>query len=149
MSTRLLYTGGLGVGLLSLSAFYLWPLHIVYIDGFWCSVYWSIRSWLWSYPISSNDSIWDKIEDPGNHKKWVAAHVENCRKWNFLRPLFSYHGYDLYEASANPRITSKMWARPGCIPRVKSASYPHAEFIGEADDSTVFINQVRTKSDVH
>jgi hypothetical protein len=138
-----LYACGTGVGIASLNAFYWRPPQIVYMDRFFDSVYWSVRSWLWNYPISSDESIWDKVDDPGNWDKWVATHVATCRKWNFLRPLFAQHGYDLYIPSKDPQQTSEMWSSLGSVKRAKPKGYPYAEVLADEEEPTWYGNPVR------
>src|SRR6267154_6897635 len=91
------------VGLATLTWLYR-PLSFIRTHTFASSVYWTIRSWLWSYPVTPEFDMWDE-GDPIEEEKWMKERRRIIRTWNFLRPFFAARGYDLY-TKAKPEPSS-------------------------------------------
>jgi hypothetical protein len=106
------------------------------------SIYWSVRSWLWNYPVSSDESIWNKVEDPSNRKLWVAGREATVKKWYFLRPFFAGRGYDLYVVDGEPNNVFEQRPSPTSVKQNLSSKYPYAEFLGVETDEIPFLNGV-------
>ncbi|KAF7763835.1 hypothetical protein Agabi119p4_8372 [Agaricus bisporus var. burnettii] len=99
------------------------PVHWVRTHSFTSSLFWTVRSWLWNYPLTPNFEIWDE-GDPRHNEKWKKEKVRTVRIWDFLAPYFAERGYTLYvrEKLADPLskrndrdfevniVASRVWA---------------------------------------
>ena len=70
------------------------PLRFVRVDGVRSSLYWTIRSWLWNYPVTANFDAWTisgrELED------FSRDRLRFVSMWSFLPPFFASKGYDLH-----------------------------------------------------
>jgi hypothetical protein len=73
----------------------LTPVPWVRTHSFTSSIYWTVRSWLWNYPITSDYSIWD-TGDPNQYDDHVKERIRIRGIWKFLEPYFAERGYTLY-----------------------------------------------------
>jgi len=104
------------------------------------TVYWTMRSWVYDYPITGDYTVWDQEGfDVGNEETWVPARRRNIRRWNFLRPFFASRGYHLYRRNAylDNDYQSDLFATLLTTPpaaRTKAVEYPYA--LNCLDDDT-------------
>ncbi len=71
------------------------PVQWIRVNGFWSSLYWTIRSWLWNYPVTQDYGVW-KTGDPNDLEVFESDRRRLLRMWRFLRPFFPSCGYHLY-----------------------------------------------------
>ncbi|KAF8900810.1 hypothetical protein CPB85DRAFT_1458127 [Mucidula mucida] len=103
-----------------LAATYLWkPIRWVRVRGFWSSLYWTIRSWLWNYPITANYAVWD-TGDPNDPEVSERDTRRLLRMWRFLRPFFSSRGYHPYVPKDTANIDSNL------VPSTAKSSGQHS-----------------------
>lgn len=62
MTTISSFAGALPVAIagLALGVLAVKPVHVVRLDGFWDSVYWTMRSWVYDYPITGDYTVWNQ-----------------------------------------------------------------------------------------
>ncbi|KIY68193.1 hypothetical protein CYLTODRAFT_490008 [Cylindrobasidium torrendii FP15055 ss-10] len=113
------------------------PPRIVKIGGFWCSVYWSFRSWAWNYPISSDESVWEPYNDPDCNPRTLVKFFEHRNRiWDFMRPFFASRGYDLYVARCSAEL--EQYPSPTSVEPQKAPSYPYARQFCNLNEDFMF-----------
>ena len=85
-------------------------LRVVHMEGVLSSIYWTIRSWLWNYPITQDFGLWNE-GDPADLETWMNNRKRILHTWHFLHPFFISHGYNPYvhkdpKAFCSPLISS-------------------------------------------
>ncbi|KAF8072290.1 hypothetical protein FPV67DRAFT_1484801 [Lyophyllum atratum] len=114
-------------GLLSIVWLYR-PIHIVRVQGFWNTVVWTTRSWLWNHPVTPDFDIWNE-GDPNDEVNFTKQRYRVLRIWRFLHPFFALKGYFCYihkdpeefcsdlipdTKRADPKLTHFPFARSCC-----------------------------------
>ncbi|KAF8915010.1 hypothetical protein CPB85DRAFT_451305 [Mucidula mucida] len=94
MSTRAALSVSLVGGILT-TVYLLRPIRVVRVQGAYSSLYWTIRSWLWNYPVTEDYAIWD-TGDPNDEQVFESDRLRLLRIWRFLRPFFVSCGYHPY-----------------------------------------------------
>jgi hypothetical protein len=64
-------------------------------QGVLSTIYWTIRSWLWNYPITEDFGLWNE-GNPADVEAWAKNRKRILLTWSFLRPFFISQGYSLY-----------------------------------------------------
>ncbi len=125
-----------------LAATYLWkPIRWVRVHGFWSSLYWTIRSWLWNYPITANHAVWD-TGDPNDPEVSERDTRRLLRMWRFLRPFFSSRGYHPYVPKDTANIDSNLV--PSTAKSSGKHSFPFASCLYKTEEDAEYFFYVST-----
>ncbi len=89
------------------TTYFLRPVRWVRVDGFWDSIHWTIRSWLWDYPVTQDYGVW-YAGDPNDRELWENERRRLLRMWCFLRLFFASRGYHLYVPKDSADIFSDL-----------------------------------------
>ncbi|KXN82363.1 hypothetical protein AN958_02649 [Leucoagaricus sp. SymC.cos] len=112
-------------------------IHIVHILSLFSMVFWTVCSWLWSYPISLDYSIWEE-SDPNKYQAWKKEQNHITCIWCFLHPFFTSKGYECYIQRDPTTFTSQT------IPHTKHTApypeviFPYAHYCCENDEQVHF-----------
>ncbi len=117
------------------------PVHWIRVHGFWGSMYWTIRSWLWNYPITPDYAIWD-TGDPNNREVMERDRRRLLRMWRFLRPFFTSRGYHLYLPEDSTDIYSELV--PTTAKSTVIQSFPFAPYLYKTEEDAKFFYYVST-----
>ncbi|KAF9457535.1 hypothetical protein BDZ94DRAFT_1272858 [Collybia nuda] len=100
-------------------------------------IIWTVRSWLWDYPVPLDTSRW-QLSDPENTELYGREARTIIHAWKFLRPFFASHGYTLYR-SQPPKIFDLLPA-PVAKPTESHVDFkfPYARRIYEHDEEIMF-----------
>ncbi|KAF8885125.1 hypothetical protein CPB85DRAFT_1442148 [Mucidula mucida] len=124
----------LGGGVLA-AVHLLKPIPWVRVNGFWSSLYWTFRSWLWNYPITQDYAVWD-TGDPNDVEVFERDRRRLLRMWRFLGPYFVSCGYHPYVPKDSADIYSDL------VPTTSKASgnfsFPFASCLYKTDADAKF-----------
>ncbi|XP_006463120.1 hypothetical protein AGABI2DRAFT_74226 [Agaricus bisporus var. bisporus H97] len=118
------------------------PVHWIRTHSFASSLYWTVRSWLWNYPLTPDFEIWDE-GDPRHNEKWKKEKIRTVRIWDFLAPYFAERGYTLYVRDKLADPLSKRYPASSMI-NSSRLSYPYAPCIC-SNDSDFEVNIVASR----
>jgi len=113
------------------------PFRIIRMpQGVLSTIYWTIRSWLWNYPITEDFGIW-KEGNPADVEAWAKNRKRILHTWSFfLRPFFISQGYSLYVHKDPKAFCSSL------IPCTKRTTaemlFPFAQYCCENDSQLEF-----------
>lgn len=111
------------------------PLHVIRMQGILSSIYWTVRSWLWNYPITQDFGLWNE-GNPNDVEAWMRNRKRILYTWRFLRPFFASHGYSLYVHSDPTAFCSSLIP---CTKRTTAeAIFPFAQYCCHNDDQLEF-----------
>ena len=110
------------------------PLRFVRVDGV---LYWTIRSWLWNYPVTANFDTWTisgrELED------FSRDRLRFVSMWSFLPPFFASKGYDLHVQADPSDLFSDLIPCPTAAKRTERPEYPFARCFYETDRDASFM----------
>ncbi|KAF8915008.1 hypothetical protein CPB85DRAFT_1433210 [Mucidula mucida] len=117
------------------------PVQWIRVHGFWSSLYWTIRSWLWNYPVTQDYGVW-KTGDPNDLEVFESDRRRLLRMWRFLRPFFPSCGYHLYV----PKDSADIYSYLVPITPMSSGmhSFPFAPCLYKTDSEAEFPFYVTT-----
>ncbi len=130
MNTRAALSVSLIGGILT-TAYYLRPIRVVHVQGAYSSIYWTVRSWLWNYPVTEDYAIWD-TGDPTDEQVFESDRIRLLRIWRFLRPFFVSHGYHPYVLKDPTDIFSEIV--PSIPASTEKMTFPFAQRFYRTDD---------------
>ncbi|XP_006463118.1 hypothetical protein AGABI2DRAFT_119942 [Agaricus bisporus var. bisporus H97] len=111
------------------------PLHWVPTHSFTSSIYWTLRSWLWNYPITPDFGIW-VVGDTTDRQRFFKEKARTRLIWTFLELYFAQRGYNLYVSSEESTYVV-LPARRMIDPR--ELSYPYAQYCCNDERELEFI----------
>ncbi|KAF7763827.1 hypothetical protein Agabi119p4_8364 [Agaricus bisporus var. burnettii] len=111
------------------------PLHWVPTHSFTSSIYWTLRSWLWNYPITPDFGIW-VVGDTTDRQRFFKEKARTRHIWTFLEPYFAQRGYTFYISSEESTYVV-LPARKMIDPR--ELSYPYALYCCNDERELEFI----------
>ncbi|KAF8900797.1 hypothetical protein CPB85DRAFT_1439366 [Mucidula mucida] len=130
MSTRAALSVSLVGGILT-TVYLLRPIRVVRVQGAYSSLYWTIRSWLWNYPVTKDYAIWD-TGDPNDEQVFESDRLRLLRIWRFLRPFFVSCGYHPYVLKDPTDLFSHII--PSTPASTEKMAFPFAQCFYKADD---------------
>ncbi|KAF7763836.1 hypothetical protein Agabi119p4_8373 [Agaricus bisporus var. burnettii] len=89
-------------------------------------MYWTVRSWLWNYPLTPDFKIWNE-GDPNQYEEWVKERGRTVRIWEFLAPYFAERGYKLYVRKNLTDVFASRYPASSKIDPLE-LSYPYAQY---------------------
>ncbi|KAF8891973.1 hypothetical protein CPB85DRAFT_1440913 [Mucidula mucida] len=125
----------LGGGVLA-AVYLLKPIRWVRVNGFWSSLYWTFRSWLWNYPITQDYAVWD-TGDPNDVEVFERDRRRLLRMWRFLGPFFVSCGYHPYVPKDSADIYSDLVPTTG--KSTVTHSFPFASCLYKTDADAKFM----------
>ncbi|KAF8885115.1 hypothetical protein CPB85DRAFT_1566945 [Mucidula mucida] len=136
MNTRVALSVSLVGGLLA-TTYLLRPIHVVRVQGVCSSFYWTVRSWLWNYPVTEDYAIWD-TGDPNDRQVFESDRIRLLRIWRFLQPFFVSRGYRPYVLKDPTDLFSDIV--PSIPASTEKTTYPFAQcfYRTDADAETYF-----------
>ncbi|EKM77844.1 hypothetical protein AGABI1DRAFT_21980, partial [Agaricus bisporus var. burnettii JB137-S8] len=90
------------------------------------SMYWTVRSWLWNYPLTPDFKVWDE-GDPNQYEEWVKERERTVRIWEFLAPYFAERGYKMYVRENLTDVFASRYPASSKIDPLE-LSYPYAQY---------------------
>ena len=124
-------------------AYLIWTIRPLHVDGICSSIYWTVRSWLWNYPVPYDFDSWF---GSGKRDEFFQDRAKFIRVWHFLRPFFVSHGYDLYTFK-NPEDTSEpLFPCPTTSVVAEKVLFPYARRLYDDPTQTRFDFSVSTVS---
>jgi hypothetical protein len=115
-------------------------MHWVSADSFTGSLYWTVRSWLWNHPVTSDFGIWDQ-GDPNEQEKWVEERTRILHIWKFLEPFFVERGYTLYIQKDLTNVFALQCPASKMIDPERSL-YPYGQYCCKDDEELGFSSGV-------
>ena len=70
-------------------------MRIIQLHSVFESMFWTIRSWYWDYPVPFDLNQWE-LTNPEDGKLYAKEAFAIQRAWKFLEPFFASRGYILY-----------------------------------------------------
>ncbi len=136
MNTRVALSVSLVGGLLA-TTYWLRPIQVVRVPGVCSSFYWTVRSWLWNYPVTEDYAIWD-TGDPNDRQVFESDRIRLLRIWRFLQPFFVSRGYHPYVLKDPTDLFSDIV--PSIPASTEKTTYPFAQcfYRTDADAETYF-----------
>ncbi len=136
MNTRVALSVSL-IGTILTSAHFLRPIRVVRVPGVCSSFYWTVRSWLWNYPVTEDYAIWD-TGDPNDRQVFESDRIRLLRIWRFLRPFFVSRGYHPYVLKDPTDLFSNIV--PSIPASTEKMTFPFAQrfYRTDADAETYF-----------
>ncbi|KAF8881724.1 hypothetical protein CPB85DRAFT_417608 [Mucidula mucida] len=107
--------------------------------GVCSSFYWTVRSWLWNYPVTEDYAIWD-TGDPNDRQVFESDRIRLLRTWRFLRPFFVSRGYHPYVLKDPTDLFSNIV--PSIPASTEKMTFPFAQrfYRTDADAETYFFS---------
>jgi hypothetical protein len=71
-------------------------MRIIRFDSIGESIFWTLRSWYWRYPVPLDINQW-RLTDAHDVPLYRSEALAIQRAWKFLGPFFASRGYTLYQ----------------------------------------------------
>ncbi|KAF9020707.1 hypothetical protein BDZ89DRAFT_1138459 [Hymenopellis radicata] len=109
---------------------------MVHVRGLKSSIYWTVRSWLCNYPVTSEyPGLWC-VGNPNDTENYLQQMIRLVRLWAFLRPFFRSHGYDLFLTNPNDIFAPLL---PPSPPSTQTPAFPFAQRFYRQDSDATFL----------